>query len=444
MNIQEVSLYQAVKIPLMIGGQEPSKKNAPIVAGRPAFVRVFVSPGGGFSNRKLTAKLELTSSDPKVKSQTVSLDMSGASSDANLGSTFNFLIPPDQMTTDLKLTASIHETSGASVGTPQSSVKWPAQAGAAVGAATSGIMRVKFVPFRYMGDGSGRLPDTSTEQMQRYHDVLFAMYPTTKVEVTLRDPVDYKSKVSAGSGWSTWLDTLCDLRQSETSDTKNYYFGIMAPATGWSAYGGGIAGLGYVPSATDKYSRCAVGLGFKGADPEGFIMAHEIGHTHGRPHAPCGVSGESFPYAGATIGAWGYNLVSQKLKEPKGFRDVMSYCDPQWISDVNYGKLFSRIQWVNANYYEVSEPPTKWRKLLVDPDGTLAWGGSVTLTQKPTGKKRRVQQFDADGTLVDMTYGWFVPTSEDPAGTLWIPEPRPGVVALAPDGLPAVVLDPAG
>jgi hypothetical protein len=43
-----------------------------------------------------------------------------------------------------------------------------------------------------------------------------------------------------------------------------------------------------------------------------------------------------------------------------------------------------------------------------------------------------------------MTYGWFVPTSEDPAGTLWIPEPRPGVVALAPDGLPAVVLDPAG
>ena len=227
-------------------------------------------------------------------------------------------------------------------------------------------------------------------------------------------------------------------------DSKTYYFGIMAPSASWSAYGGGIAGLGYVPDASDKYSRCAVGLGFKGADTDGFIMAHEIGHTHGRPHAPCGVSGEAFPYSGATIGAWGYSLVSQKLKEPKGFRDVMSYCDPQWISDVNYGKLFKRIKWVEANAYEVAGAPAKWRKLLVDPNGTLAWGRSVTFTRAPSGQKRRILMLDASGNRLDEVDGWFVPMSEDPAGTLFVPEPRPGAVAIAADGLPAVVLDPSG
>ncbi|GMV13478.1 MAG: hypothetical protein HS104_26815 [Polyangiaceae bacterium] len=443
-KIQEIALYQAVKIGLMKNGQEVTQKNAPVVAGRPALVRVFVAPVTGFTNRKLTAKLELTSTDPNVKSQTVSLDVSAASTDSNLGSTFNFLIPPEQVTTDLKLTASLHEPSGASVGATQSTVKWPAQTGMNVGADSSGVMRVKFVPFRYKADGSSRLPDTSTEQMQRYHDILFAMYPTTKVEVSLRDAVDYNKYVSAGSGWSTWLDTLCDLRQADKVDSKVYYFGIMAPAASWGSYGGGIAGLGYVPDASDEYSRCAVGLGFKDADTNGFIMAHEVGHTMGRPHAPCGVSGEAFPYSGATIGAWGYSLVSQKLKEPSGFRDVMSYCDPQWISDVNYGKLFKRIKWVNANYYVTPGSPEKYRKLLVDPNGTLSWGNSITFTRTPSGQKRRVALLDGAGQSVAEVDGYFVPTSDDPAGTLYVPEPRAGVVAIAADGLPPVVLDPAG
>src|SRR6185503_12907260 len=129
------------------------------------------------------------------------------------------------------------------------------------------------------GDGSGRLPDTSEQQMKAYHDILFAMYPTTEVVLSLHAPVDYSGQIGPEWGWSEWLDTLCDVRMKDGGDSKVYYFGISAPTTGWGSYGGGVAGLGNVPSADGNWGRCAVGLGFPGADPYGFIMAHEVGHT---------------------------------------------------------------------------------------------------------------------------------------------------------------------
>jgi hypothetical protein len=344
------------------------------------------------------------------------------------------------LTADLKLKVSIHEPSGASVGSVQNGVAFPSQGELALGAQSSGAVRLTIVPFTYYADASARKPDTSNEQMQRYHDILFSMYPTSKVELSLRAPVDYQYYVGPNSGWSTWLDTLCDVRQQDNVDSKIYYFGIMAPASSWSSYGGGIAGLGNVPSADGDWGRCAVALGFQGADTYGFLMAHEVGHTFGRPHAPCGVSGEAFPYSGARIGVWGYSFASQKLKDPNEYRDVMSYCDPQWISDVNFGKLFKRIQWVNQNYYQTPTSPQRFRKLLVDVNGNLSWGGTVVLREVPDGKPTRIQLIAADGSATTTSTGYFAPFSEDPAGALFIPEPDSSIVAIQPEGLPGIAL----
>ena len=439
-SISEVAVYQAVKVSLMKNGQEVTQKNAPIVEGRPALVRVSVAPGSGFSSRKLSALLDLESQNPAVQPQTTSLDVSGASSDASLGSTFNFVLPPEQVTADLKLAVSLHEPSGGSVGAVENGAKFPAQGKLALGAQSSGPMRVTFVPFRYNADGSGRLPDTSAEQMKRYHDILFAMFPTTKVELVLRDVVDYNYYVGPSSGWSSWLDKLCDIRQKDNVESKVYYYGLMAPASSWSSYGGGIAGLGNVPSADGTWGRCAVGIGFKDADTYGFIMAHEVGHTMGRPHAPCGVSGEAFPYTGAKIGVWGYSLTSQSLKDPAKYRDFMSYCDPQWISDYAFSKLFKRIQWVNQNYAKTPETPRGYRKLLVDVDGSVTWGGSITLGETPDGAPKRIDFLDDAGRAIGSVVGHFAAFSEEPAGALFVPDPGPGVSAIAPEGMAPVLL----
>ncbi len=440
-RIHEVAIYQGVKVSLSLDDASITERNAPVVEGRPLLLRVSVLPDTSFSPRPLVAELELSSANPNLKSKTVTLDVNQASSDADLASTFNFSLAGDEVTADLTFSVSLHETAGTTIGAAVPGVRAPSAGELALGAKQSGLVRVKLVPFRYLYDGSGRLPDTSESQLKTYQDILFAMYPTSQVEVSLRDPVDYPSYVGPSSGWSSWLDTLCDVRLSDNVDSKVYYFGIIAPKTGWGSYGGGIAGLGYVPSASGNWGRCAVGLGFPEADPDGLIMAHEVGHTMGLPHAPCGTDGDWFPYDGAKIGVYGYSLVSQTLKDPSIYRDVMSYCDPQWISDYNFANLFERIRSVNQSYYTKSIEKNRYRKLLVDVDGSLSVGGSIELAEPPPGTPTAVRLVDRRGAIAQ-AIGTFVPMSEGQAGAIFFPEPDSQVVEVELDGFARLPLRP--
>jgi hypothetical protein len=103
------------------------------------------------------------------------------------------------------------------------------------------------------------------------------------------------------------------------------YYGVVRVG-----YTSGVAGLGYIGAPT------AIGWDHQPSGPE--VMAHELGHNFGRLHAPCGGPAgvdNQFPYSGATIGAFGYDLSGGALKTPV-LRDLMSYCDPSWISDYTY------------------------------------------------------------------------------------------------------------
>ena len=69
------------------------------------------------------------------------------------------------------------------------------------------------------------------------------------------------------------------------------------------------------------------------------MIAHELGHNFGRQHAPCGnPSGPdpAYPYLDASVGTWGLDLPALSLKPPATYKDLMSYCNPDWISDYTY------------------------------------------------------------------------------------------------------------
>ncbi len=69
-------------------------------------------------------------------------------------------------------------------------------------------------------------------------------------------------------------------------------------------------------------------------------MAHELGHNMSLGHAPCGDAGgldPFFPSTTAAIGIWGYDIDADRLI-PATHKDLMSYCNPQWISDYNFAK----------------------------------------------------------------------------------------------------------
>ena len=70
--------------------------------------------------------------------------------------------------------------------------------------------------------------------------------------------------------------------------------------------------------------------------PNTSTMAHELGHNMSLQHAPCGGPEDldlSFPYAGGPIGAWGYDFREGGRLVAPSRSDLMSYCNPAWISD---------------------------------------------------------------------------------------------------------------
>ncbi|MCS7068141.1 MAG: M66 family metalloprotease [Meiothermus sp.] len=162
-------------------------------------------------------------------------------------------------------------------------------------------------------------------------DLLRDMLPVREVQVVTRPPFAYGATVAnASSDWSSLLSALRGLRTSDGS--SRYYYGVVRVG-----YSSGIAGIGYV--------GLPVSVGWDFESSAARVMAHEIGHNLGREHAPCKVAGEpGYPYAGGSIGTWGYSLASGELFNPASHKDIMSYCTPQWISDYTYSGMQSFLE----------------------------------------------------------------------------------------------------
>lgn len=176
-----------------------------------------------------------------------------------------------------------------------------------------------------------------TAQTPNVEPIMTALWPVSRVNTQTRAPYTYSGTLAAfdGNTWGDLLGELSQLRQADSS-RRQYY--------GWVrvGYGSGIAGIGYIgqPVATGRQDSLGT-------------FAHEKGHNLGRPHAPCGNAAgpdPNYPYANAGIGSWGYNATTRTLINPaSGYRDLMSYCSPEWVSDYNYARVQNFIETQPAN-----------------------------------------------------------------------------------------------
>ncbi len=198
----------------------------------------------------------------------------------------------------------------------------------AVGAGT--VMHMTAVPVVLQGT-TGAIPS--------FEAAVLRQWPIKQVDRTNRAPFTYTGTIAAndGNAWSALLQAIAALRQSDGS--ARYYYGFVR-----LNYTAGIFGIGYIsqPAAT-------------GSDRSVDTYVHELGHNLSRRHAPCGgVAGPDpqYPYAGARLGSYGYDSAAATpalmLKAPGASFDLMSYCDPVWISDYNY---------LRAQAYLESNPP---------------------------------------------------------------------------------------
>lgn len=175
-----------------------------------------------------------------------------------------------------------------------------------------------------------------------------------------------------------------------------------------------------------------MGLGFSG-EGSAETMVHEIGHAHGREHAPCEVNDAGYyPHSGADIGVQGYDLRGGSLKNPGSFTDFMGYCNPTWVSDYTYNWLFDRITAVNASADFVAGPgfTPEFSSVRVDMDGSLARGRDMKLRMAPQGEMRTLEMLDMDGELLHTVEASFHPYSHLDGGQILFPTPGENVASL--------------
>jgi Peptidase M66 len=199
----------------------------------------------------------------------------------------------------------------------------------------------------------------------------------------------------------------------------------MAPTDSFEQFCGGGCVLGLSPASSDpndEYQRGSLGVGYLDSYAESDVtFVHEVGHAHGREHAPCGGAAapdRKFPYSDGGIGDWGFD--GSKLIDPAASRskDMMGYCSPVWISDYNYRALFDRVTYLNAMRGARSlAVPSRWRSVVIE-EGQAVRGGVVTVAAG--GQASSVDRVSPAGS--DTVPARFYPFDHIAGGILLVPE----------------------
>jgi hypothetical protein len=403
-TINEVAIYQGLKRTLVKDGVA-GPADVPVIAGRDAVVRVFYTTDGSYDGGDVIGRLTIDGFDP--------IDVTGAlagpSTDGDIASTVNFSVPGAQIGASTAISVGLLRE-GAEGDADNAAARWPATGSSAIvpeGAAST--FRITIAPFRYDYDGSGRLPDLSPEAIERFRNRFLQLYPVSNVEVTVREPEPWDDFIGPdGTGWQEVGIAVYGMRSSDPSPAETYYYGMFKPEATFAQYCGGGCLLGVTllnnqPEGTgDPSLRLALGVGFEEYVDD--TAVHEIGHAHGREHAPCGPGldpqsiDSSFPHDGGGIGVWGLDTATLTLKPPTEFTDMMGYCENNWISDYNFRALLERGKNVNLpRWHEGPRVPAVM--LSIDGKGGARWGGETTMPTDLRGMKLDARVFGADGRV---------------------------------------------
>jgi hypothetical protein len=450
LRVSELSVYQGVKVALLREGEAVTPRNLPIVVGRRAYFRALLAYSGAPTAGTAVVRLRLESSAGVQEFESRGL-VTDPSSDPVLESSLNFDVPGDAIRADTRVTVDLYIGSTCANG---GKISYPASGGLALSAEDTGVLKVVLVPIQYNADGSGRLPNLSEAQLQRYRDHLLAVYPTRAVELIVHEPLMTAVELTNESGWPQMLETLREVRARDGAAADHYYYGLVEPAESFTTYcrNACVAGLSYLVESLSGTRLVGLGVGFATGSVAGETLVHELGHQHGRTHTPCGGGANqdrNYPHMGGGIGEWGLDTrtVPPRLQSPSNRKDMMGYCNPQWISDYTYGGIAQRRSAVSSMVTAArvlsglpgtTEPVDLYRTLLADGAGRVSWGRPLTGETAPAGHPERAQVLDAAGVVIDEVTVYRTGYGHGTGASYDVPRPRAGWAALAIAGLPPI------
>ncbi|MBK7922502.1 MAG: hypothetical protein IPJ95_02585 [Gemmatimonadetes bacterium] len=317
----------------LIQSSQRADGSIPMVGGRDAMLRVFVVASGA-NGAQPAVRVRLYQGGTPVDSLLVAaplVQVPQAPDTATLSKSWNVLIPGARVLAGLSYQVEV-DPGDAVPETSESDNRWPGGAGTqAVTVQNVPPFTVRFVPVKQsVNDLTGTV---NAGNKAAFIETTRRMFPLGQVTADVRTTYTTDAPVyQANDGNNGWGQTLGEVGALRATDgSTSHYVGIIQVT-----YGGGIAGLGYIGApASISWDKVSSAPG---------VIAHELGHNFGRNHAPCGnPSGPDpgYPYANATIGSWGLDLTGLTLKSPSGFVDLMSYCDPDWVSDYTYSAILA-------------------------------------------------------------------------------------------------------
>lgn len=328
---------------LTVGGIDTSQavqttnNSVPLVAGRPAIVRVSVNvqnsaePVLGVTGRLHGARngSELPNSPLTPFNNGGSIVAQLAQNRESFASTLNFQIPADWTAGgQLVLWAEVNPNHTIGEGdyndnrSPDLTLRF----------VSVPTLQVMLIPIAYQPNGVGPIMRPDLTQNNQGLTNLQNLFPIADVQTTLHNEYLFTGVLS-GNGWSRLLNELTAVRNRElggaASTSKVVYYGVVpqAAVAGLASF---TAGIGWVGGNI----LTSVGL-----EQSVGVAAHEIGHNLGLNHAPCGVAGDpDYPFADARIGDVGFDAYTRQF-HPSTDKDFMSYCQPIWVSAYHYNKM---------------------------------------------------------------------------------------------------------
>ncbi len=240
-------------------------------------------------------------------------------------------------------------------------------------------LRVHLLPYDYQGNCSATVNVDEAVVEQTRSDVQ-DMYPVTEVTFTIGEPIVWTTPVT---DIQQVLADVAARRAADAPDPDVYYAGLIDVCSDCPGCAGGWANFA-TPTVEDAWLRASINRTYSSFDPEEHardmarILTHEIGHNHNLFHAPCddpngdpGATNPSYPHAAGHIGATGYRASSNELMRPETSYDLMTYCNPTWVSDYTWNLLSSHIQQLgSAVAAGPVAPPRDSLVLMLDDDGT--------------------------------------------------------------------------